>query len=146
VWNDSRDGNAEIYYKRSINRGLNWGADVRLTNNPGGSGFPSVKSFGSAVHVMWYDSRDGNNEIYYKRSTNEGVNWGADTRLTNNSATSAHPSVSIALSSVHVVWEDNRDGNNEIYYKRNPPVICRIKNINSEVPEEFSLGKIILTV
>jgi hypothetical protein len=142
VWHDTRDGNTEIYYKRSTNGGLNWGADTRLTNNSAVSGFPSVKSFGSAVHVVWYDSRDGNTEIYYKRSTNDGVNWGADTRLTNNSDASAYPSVSLSLSTVHVVWQDFRNGNYEIYYKRNPtgnPV--GIKNINSEVPKEFSLGQ-----
>jgi hypothetical protein len=41
---------------------------------------------------------------------------------------------------VHVVWYDNRDGNYEIYYKRDPggnPV--GITNINSDIPKEFSL-------
>jgi len=53
-------------------------------------------------------------------SLNAGLNWGTDTRLTNNPATSWFPSVSVSGASVHVVWQDNRDGNYEIYYKRNP--------------------------
>ena len=72
------------------------------------------------MHVVWYDNRDGNNEIYYKRSTDAGINWGADTRLTNNTAYSEYPSVAVSGSVVHVVWNDYRDGNSEIYYKRNP--------------------------
>jgi len=118
VWYDTRDGNDEIYYKRSTDGGVSWGADIRLTNNSAISYNPSMSVSGLVVHIVWYDNRDGNNEIYHKRSTDGGVSWGADTRLTNNSAFSQFPSVSVSGSIAHVVWEDNRDGNREIYYKR----------------------------
>ncbi len=118
VWYDERDGNREIYYKRSSDGGISWGAGMRLTNNSAGSWGPSVSVSGSVVHVVWYDERDGNREIYYKRSINGGFDWGTDMRLTNNSANSEDPSISAADSVVHVVWMDNRDGNGEIYYKR----------------------------
>ncbi len=119
VWEDQRDGNAEIYYKRSTDGGSSWGTDTRLTNNSANSFNPSVSASGSVLHVVWEDHRDGNDgEIYYKRSTDGGVSWGADTRLTNNSVESFFPSVSVSDSAVHVVWRDNRDGNSEIYYKR----------------------------
>ncbi len=120
VWYDLRDGNFEIYYKRSIDAGKSWGTDTRLTNNPAFSGFPSGSVSGQLVHIVWFDTRDGNQkyEIYYKRSTNGGVSWGADTRLTNNSKDSQSPSVTVSGSVVHVVWYDGRDGNKEIYYKR----------------------------
>jgi hypothetical protein len=119
VWYDNRDGNQEIYYKRSIDGGSSWGAaDTRLTNNSSSSTSPSASVSGSIVHVVWNDYRDGNQEVYYKRSTDGGISWGADTRLTNNSGTSNSPSVSVSGSVVHAVWDDNRDGNAEIYYKR----------------------------
>jgi len=118
VWADSRDGNFEIYCKRSTDGGITWGADTRLTNNPAYSYYSSVSLSGSVVHVVWLDNRDGDWEMYYKRSTDGGVSWEADTRLTNNPAASSYPSVSVSGSVVHVVWQDNRDGNNEIYYKR----------------------------
>ncbi len=118
VWMDERDGNLEIYYKRSSDGGVNWGTDTRLTNDPSGSRHPSLAVSGSVVHVVWMDSRDGNWEIYYKRSSDGGISWGADTRLTNNTAFSWYPSVAVSGSVVHTVWEDSRDGNVEIYYKR----------------------------
>jgi hypothetical protein len=118
VWGDNHDGNDEIYYKRSTDEGVSWGTDTRLTNNIAPSLSPSFTVSGSVVHVVWYDYRDGNQEIYYKRSTDAGVSWGADTRLTNNSAESKYPSVALSGSFVHVVWTDERDGNWEIYYKR----------------------------
>ncbi|MBN1689819.1 MAG: IPT/TIG domain-containing protein, partial [Dehalococcoidia bacterium] len=56
--------------------------------------------------------------MYYKRSTDGGANWGADTRLTNDAGSSLTPSIAVSGNNVHVSWQDNRDGNWEIYYKR----------------------------
>jgi hypothetical protein len=140
VWNDERDENSEIYYKRSTNGGLSWGADTRLTNNTASSLSPSVTVSGSVVHVVCSDNRDGNSEIYYKRSTDAGLSWGADSRLTSNTAYSLCPSVAVSGQVVHVVWYDQRDGNREIYYKRDPTGnTIGIKNITSEIPSSYSL-------
>jgi hypothetical protein len=118
VWFDWRDGNAEIYYKKSTDNGDTWSADTRLSNNAGLSFIPVVAVSGSNVHVVWYDSTNGNWEIYYKRSTDNGTSWGADTRLTNNSSDSKWPSITVSGSIVHVAWTDNRSGTYGIYYKR----------------------------
>ena len=95
------------------------------------------------MHVVWYDYRNGTYpEIYYIRSTNEGTSWGPDVRLTNSLGFSGNPSVSVYGTSVHVVWQDDKEGNPEIYHKYNPtgnPI--GIININSEIPQEFSLGQ-----
>lgn len=118
AWQDLRDGNHEIYYKRSTDGGLSWGADVRLTNAVYESWHPSVSVTGSDVHIAWQDRRDVNDEIYYKRSTDGGVSWGTDVRLTNNAGVSVIPSVIVSGLLVHAVWSDSRNGNYEIYYKR----------------------------
>ncbi|MEO8209516.1 MAG: hypothetical protein ABI840_03060 [bacterium] len=118
IWFDNRDGNSEIYYKRSTDAGKNWSSDLRLTYNAAASGFPTTAVSGSVVHVAWEDYRDGNNEIYYKRSSDGGLTWGPDTRLTNNWANSVNASLSVSDLFVHLVWRDERDGNREIYYKR----------------------------
>lgn len=118
VWNDDRDTNFEVYTKRSANAGVSWEEDLRLTNTITFSGRQSVSASGSLVHVVWQDAQDDNPEIYYRRSTDEGVSWEEEIRLTNNTASSVYPSVTASGSNVHVVWHDSRDGNDEIYYKR----------------------------
>ena len=140
IWHDNRDGNYEIYFKRSIDGGSTWEADTRLTNNPSLSEYPSVSISGQVVHAVWHDTRDGNPEIYYKRSIDGGSSWSADTRLTNGTNSSYYPSLTISGQAVHVVWSDMRDGNSEIYYKRDPtgnPV--GIQNISNEMPNRSSL-------
>jgi hypothetical protein len=80
----------------------------------------SIASQSSNVHVVLWDNRDGNYEIYYKRSTNAGATWEPDMRLTNNPAISGSSSIAVSGDTVHVVWNDNRTVNWGLYYKRSP--------------------------
>jgi hypothetical protein len=115
AWHDERDGNPEIYYKRSTDGGTTWGPDVRQTINGFNSRYPSVSAQGSSVHIVW---EDYNGEVAYMRSSNSGASWSSDTALTNTAAISSSPSVSVSSSIVHVTWTDGPDNPFEIFYKR----------------------------
>jgi len=145
---DSRDhdpGPYEIYYKHSADGGITWGADTRLTTHYKSSALHSaITSSGSNVHVVWDDQRNSatNYEIYYRGSTNGGTNWGTETRLTFDSSYSMYPFISASGTTVHCIWSDFRNGNWEIYYKRNPtgnPI--GITNISTGIPSSFSLNQ-----
>jgi hypothetical protein len=118
VWFDYSPGNAEIYYKKSTNGGTSW-TTKRLTFNSSLSMLPVIATDSSnRIHVTWKDDRPGNNEIYYKRSTNGGISW-ATKRLTYNSGGSDFPALALGSNShIHVVWEDDTPGNGEIYYRK----------------------------
>lgn len=119
TWDDGRDGNYEIYYKRSTDYGTTWLADTRLTFDINESGYPSIAGSNDTLHVVWNDNRDGpagNWEIYYKRSVNNGITWSADTRLTFDPDTSEYPCISTTGNYIHVVWDT--DIGCEIRYKR----------------------------
>ena len=117
VWSDERNGADQIYFKKSANNGTSWGEDMRISNTTEFSVQPTVVASGAGVHIIWMDNRDGNYEIYYKKSTDNGATFGADVRLTNQTADSQSPSVSMSGSAIHVAWYDERDGNREVYYK-----------------------------
>ena len=117
VWND-RVSNEEIYYKQSTNSGLTWGSGIRLTNDPNLSTYPSIAASSNLVVTAWGENRDGNYEIYYKSSTDYGITWGADTRLTNDAAVSLQACVVFTGSTLHISWHDNRNSNDEVYYRR----------------------------
>jgi hypothetical protein len=120
VFQDSRYGNWELFYLCSTDYGVTWGSEVRLTNASETSEAPSVAVSASNIHVTWWDNRDGNYEIYYKTSTDLGITWQPDERLTNDGSWSQDPHVAAADSMLHVIWKDGRAGNDEIYYRRNP--------------------------
>ena len=142
LWLDARENtHYQIYYKNSTDGGKSWGADTRLTTNFTYAALHCTMSVsGPDVHVVWPDNRDGNFEIYYVGSKDGGKSWGAETRLTNNSSISTYPFVSASGTVVHLIWQDNRDGNFEIYYKRDPTGnVTGIENSGSELPETFIL-------
>jgi hypothetical protein len=120
VWEDNRDGNEEIYYKRSTDGGLSWGEDKRLTVDPANSIFSNIISSGSMVHVVWQDTRNGLWGIYYICSTDGGLNWGSEVQLNEISSESLHPFITVSGPVLHAMWYDFRDLNYEIYYKPNP--------------------------
>lgn len=119
----------EIYYRRSDDGGDSFGPETRLTQAIGRSERPSVAVEGQQVNIVWYDGRDGrqtgddtaSTEIYSKRSLDAGLSWEEDVRLTEATGTSMHATAAAGAGSLHVVWYDDRDGNEEIYYKRLAP-------------------------
>ena len=143
-WSDTRDGNPEIYFKRSTDGGAVWSTDSKLTNAAGNSLSSNAVVFGQLIGVVWSDLRLNFYKVYYKVTTNGGLNWSSDLLLSPmaNTGYANNPCIDISDSSAHVVWEDTRDGNPEIYYKKNIfsfPV--GITPLNSEIPSEFSLSQ-----
>jgi len=97
-----------------------WTPAKRLTWNLAWSGVPNLAIDSSnTIHVVWEDDISGNREIYYTRSTDEGITWSAAQRLTWNSGECRFPAIAIDGSdTIHVVWEDDTPGNHDIYYTR----------------------------
>jgi len=119
VWFDDTPGNSEIYYKKSTNGGASWSVNQRLTWNSGYSSDPSIAlDSGDSIHVVWYDDTPGNDEIYYKKSTTGGTSWSPAQRITWTSGSSTAPAIAIdSAGALHIVWQENMAGNDEIYAK-----------------------------
>jgi len=101
-----------------------WEAPVRLTFDDSAShtSFNNVHCLaagGSAtLHLAWYDHRTGTDQVYYKRSTDNGLNWSQDTALSSGTGYRADPALAAAGEFVHLVWEDARSGNSGVFYRR----------------------------
>lgn len=121
IWDDDRDSNKEIYYKRSSDWGITWSADKRLTNAPASSVDPTVHGCiccGADVRIVWMDKRNGNADIYYKYSTDNGIIWSDDIQLTDDPSVQLHPSIAFCRELVQVVWIDFRNGYAETWGRR----------------------------
>jgi hypothetical protein len=123
VWSEYTAGfRYEIYHKRSLDGGTTWGAAKRLTWNSGYSMLPALAiDSKNAIHIVWYDDTPGNNDIYYRKSTDGGNTWSAARRLTWTSSNSLYPAIATDSSdTIHVVWSESTPANenSDIHYKR----------------------------
>lgn len=120
VWYQTLLNNTEIYLVKSSDAGSTWGPLQRLTWIAGYSKCPDITVDSSDnLHIVWYDNASGENEIYYKNSSDGGTTWTPPTRLTWMAGSSFNPRIRADSNGyLHVVWVDNKPGHNEIYYKR----------------------------
>lgn len=111
----------EIYYRNSTNNGVTWNPTITLSGPNAASFAPNIAISGVNAWVGWNDNRDGSHEIFFKNSTDGGVTWSGDKRLTEvDGFTSGAPRFTISDPNIHVIWTDWRYGPSEIYYKRYP--------------------------
>jgi hypothetical protein len=126
VWQDNRNGAADIYFNYSADGGANWqSSDIRLdtgdTAGANGSYDPQITCSGSNVYAVWWDNRNGNYDIYFNYSPNGGANWFTpdfrlDTGDTAGANSSEHPQITCSGNNVYAVWQDNRNGAADIYF------------------------------
>jgi Mg-chelatase subunit ChlD len=121
VWRSLTTGNQQIFY-RKYTLLTGWGISQQLTTVISEKKTPNIIVDSSdTLQVAWADSRDTTGptyfEIYYKKKPAAG-SWTADTRLSFAlSSDSLKPYLcSDSTGNLHLVWEDDRDGNVEIYY------------------------------
>jgi hypothetical protein len=119
IWLDQM-GAGGLYYMNSTDGGFTWNSPVLLATSI--SGWYDFVTFGTDVHVVWSDKRhvtDWNNpniEIYYRNSTNSGISWNPEIRITNESSVSNQPAIANSANKLNVFWFDARVSFAEIYY------------------------------
>ena len=129
VWADETTGNGDIYFKRSRDGGATFSSTtINLSNNTGSSVNPKISAAPSSVsgsnsnnnnvYVVWVDETTGNNEILFKRSTDNGTSF-SDTpiNLSNNTGISSTPQIMTSGNNVYVVWSDQSTGDGDIYFR-----------------------------
>ena len=82
VWCDFTNNGQAIYYKRSLDRGLTWGVDTRISPSPGADSFPLLAQSGSNLHLAFLRSNStAQAASYYRRSRDGGSTWDAEVFL-----------------------------------------------------------------
>ena len=129
AWNDTRNGQSDIYFQRSTDRGESWLAmDVRLDTDTAGSAQslqPAMTCFGNTIYVVWSDFRNGGSlgaDLYMNVSTDGGQTWLTnDVRVDQDalgSSASRCPVLCADSGGVYVAWLDDRNLFNDVYFNR----------------------------
>ncbi len=105
----------DIYHLCSSDNGVTWNKPVRLNQKPGTAMRPVIAASGRFVHVAWYDQYAARQnpawdwDIYYRRSTDDGVTWDPEIRMTETPMHTRHPQiVATTENRVCCVWEDGQ--------------------------------------
>jgi hypothetical protein len=84
TWYDFTTVKAESLLRRSTDNGATWKSIVNISNNAGGSNSPQVTTVGSDVYIIWQDDTPGNDDIFLRRSADNGATWKTVKNLSAN--------------------------------------------------------------
>ena len=121
---DTRYGNSSdiLEFGEQHIRNLNssYANIINLSNNLGHSENPEIVTNGSNVYALWLDDTNGNIDIYFRRSVDNGSTFGETVNLSNNPGGSLNPTMvaSRNTKNLYVVWEHIPGNNGEIFFTR----------------------------
>lgn len=113
IWEE----NYNILYRRSEDFGETWSDIITLVSDQEyNATTPDIAVEGNNVYIVWVDEEiirgdymneveDVFGEIYYKYSSNNGVSWGNDFRITGDH--SHFPCIDVKNDEIHIVWSEN---------------------------------------
>jgi hypothetical protein len=110
---------ADIYTVGSRNSGKTWSLVRNLTNNTRYELSPTVEVIGTGkdavVLVVWYSY---NEDVHFRRSTNNGKSWSKTRRVAKTKGQSYAPDVAAGGGRVYVTWADQTKtpGVGEIFF------------------------------
>jgi len=125
----------DIYYTTSLDGGATWTDETRLTTYSGDDWAPSITQTNDGkIWVMFHSRRDNNWDIYYKTTSNGGVDWTPDTRLTDDPNVDVVPSVTQTADGwIWVAFASLRTGNYDIWCKMRSPHDVAITSVTASV-------------
>jgi hypothetical protein len=110
----------EIFYQTSPDNGATWSSFHQLTENTVNDLAPAILQLRNGTIFVFYSSfvgGNGDDEIFYKYSSNGGVSW-TTCQLTSNTDVDSSPSaIQTSDNKIWVTWHSQRSNNYDVYYR-----------------------------
>ena len=120
AWQDERNGNNDIYGTRVNQSGIVIdSAGIPISIDSTSQKNPSIAFDGTNFLIAWPDNRNGDDDIYCARVNQSGIvldTTGIPISTEENSQ--CFPSVLFDSTNYLIVWNDKRNGNEDIYCAR----------------------------
>jgi len=118
AWHAGPENGRDIYVARLAAGADAFGAPIRLTTNSRDQCNPdlAVAADGS-LYVVWQDNRQGKWDIYASISS-DSAKFSREVRVTDSNDNEISPAIATDRQSpnrVHVAWQDDRNGNQDVY-------------------------------
>lgn len=130
VWSAGDEEDRFILFARSVDGGKTFTPPLSLSGNIRSAVFnPEVSSSGRNVYVVWQGpSKNGNQDIFLRKSLDYGSTFGGIENISNDPGGSGNPAIALIGNSTHIAWEGTTPSNNYIFYTKsddgsafNPP-------------------------
>jgi hypothetical protein len=132
AWADFRNYNWDIFLARSDDEGATWSTNVQVDDFPDLERIDERPTLAIArkgpLHVAWTDlrAREADTNVFYARSTDRGATFTPNVQLddsktgfdpdTDTPSNQWHPSLAVDGSALFVAWQDNRLGNDDVFF------------------------------
>ena len=119
VWCTDRTGNKEIFYKKSSNNGTTWTGDIQLTNNTITDEAPCIfQDLHRTIWIVWHRRLSLSADVFYVTSSDNGLSWSSEERLTYDAAWNIGPStMGTADGTIWIAYSSFVNANYELFYK-----------------------------
>jgi hypothetical protein len=96
--------------------GMVLGAPVRITATADVSGSPALAATDTGFGLAWQERIDNQYEIHFAALDAQGKPQAAPVPITSAAGESMRPRLAWTGSAFGLAWDDNRDGNHEVYF------------------------------
>jgi hypothetical protein len=122
VWQDDRNPYG-IYFANSTDEGDTFSVNKEVDDDPTESPKerPSIAIDDNGyMAIAWMDKRNNDYDIYFANSTDGGDTFTQNQRVNDDMGTEYQyfPSLGLRNRTVYIAWQDNRNGNWDIYFAR----------------------------
>jgi uncharacterized repeat protein (TIGR02543 family) len=118
AWEDSRNSNQDIYIGVSNNSFVTTTVS-QITSDLSGQVEPVIAvDSDNTVYVVWTDARNSGYNDIYGAASNSGPWTNIPIVIEEESQSSPAIATEVAGSILHLVWVDDRSGENDIYYAK----------------------------
>ncbi len=113
---------AETEQIQKISEKSNLSETNNLTQNDNDSVYPQISSSSDNIYIVWQESVGSygttNYDIFFKKSNDNGDNFGSPINLSDNAGFSEHPQIASVGNLIYVVWVDDSSGEREIMFSK----------------------------
>lgn len=118
VWQarDEATGNINIWYLSwNMNDGLKFSRWIYQST--GDSLWPGIYSSDNYVYIVWVEESTDHSNIYFAKSSDNGMNWETPTEISSVTEKVDDPSITVDNNgNIHIVWEGINSDDSGIYY------------------------------
>ena len=162
AWSDEGNGDADIFFSRSMDNGQTWSTPARINDDTLGNGahqfFPWIDTApNGSLYISWFDSRLDNDYLnapfiydsYATVSTDSGASFEPNQRISTVSADASvgfngafigdYGATAATNNFVFPAWVDTRNGVQDIYTQMNlaAPLLSKIAPAYLQVGQVF---------